>query len=175
MTGQEAATLTSRFNSDIGITGAILTKMDGDTRGGSALSIRGVSGKPIKFVGVGEGMDDLEPFYPERMASRILGMGDVATLLEKAQDAFDKDKAAKLGRKMQKGDFDFDDFLLQAQSLKKMGKFGDIIYRGGNYRGYYSILVVSCLMRNGAADSSHVLLPYSITSLASLMTCQYTN
>ena len=85
MTGQEAATLTARFNEDIGITGAILTKMDGDTRGGSALSVRGVSGKPIKFVGVGEGMDDLEPFYPERMATRILGMGDVATLLEKAQ------------------------------------------------------------------------------------------
>ena len=85
MTGQEAATLTARFNDDIGITGAILTKMDGDTRGGSALSVRGVSGKPIKFVGVGEGMDDLEPFYPERMATRILGMGDVTTLLEKAQ------------------------------------------------------------------------------------------
>jgi signal recognition particle subunit SRP54 len=74
-----------RFNEDIGITGAVLTKMDGDTRGGSALSVRGVSGKPIKFVGVGEGLDDLEPFFPERMASRILGMGDIATLLEKAQ------------------------------------------------------------------------------------------
>ena len=127
MTGQEAATLTARFNSDIGITGAILTKMDGDTRGGSALSVRGVSGKPIKFVGVGEGMDDLEPFYPERMASRILGMGDVATLLEKAKGAFDQDKAAKLGRKMQKGDFDFNDFLLQAQSLKKLGGMGGML------------------------------------------------
>ena len=121
MTGQEAATLTARFNEDIGITGAILTKMDGDTRGGSALSVRGVSGKPIKFVGVGEGMEDLEPFYPERMATRILGMGDVATLLEKAQGAIDADKAAMLGKKMQKGDFDFDDFLLQAQSVRKMG------------------------------------------------------
>ena len=127
MTGQEAATLTARFNSDIGITGAILTKMDGDTRGGSALSVRGVSGKPIKFVGVGEGMDDLEPFYPERMASRILGMGDVQTLLEKAKGAFDQDKAAKLGRKMQKGDFDFNDFLLQSQSLKKMGGMGGML------------------------------------------------
>lgn len=85
MTGQEAATLTSKYNQDIGITGAILTKMDGDTRGGAALSVRGVSGKPIKFIGVGEGLEDLEPFFPERIASRILGMGDLATLLEKAQ------------------------------------------------------------------------------------------
>ena len=85
MTGQEAATLTARYNQDIGISGAILTKMDGDTRGGAALSVRGVSGKPIKFVGVGEGLDDLEPFFPERIASRILGMGDIQTLLEKAQ------------------------------------------------------------------------------------------
>ena len=85
MTGQEAATLTARYNQDIGISGAILTKMDGDTRGGAALSVRGVSGKPIKFVGVGEGLEDLEPFFPERIASRILGMGDIQTLLEKAQ------------------------------------------------------------------------------------------
>ena len=122
MTGQEAATLTAKFNTDIGITGAILTKMDGDTRGGSALSVRGVSGKPIKFVGVGEGMDDLEPFYPDRMASRILGLGDVKTFLEKAQSAIDLDQANLLGRKMQKGDFDFNDFLLQAQSVSKLGK-----------------------------------------------------
>jgi signal recognition particle GTPase len=81
------AIFSSRFNEDIGVTGAILTKLDGDTRGGSALSVRGVSGKPIKFIGVGEGMDDLEPFYPDRMASRILGMGDIATLLEKAEVA----------------------------------------------------------------------------------------
>mmetsp|Transcript_27658 Transcript_27658/g.26468 ORF Transcript_27658/g.26468 Transcript_27658/m.26468 type:complete len:539 (+) Transcript_27658:39-1655(+) len=127
MTGQEAATLTAKFNEDIVITGAILTKMDGDTRGGSALSVRGVSGKPIKFVGVGEGMDDLEPFYPERMASRILGMGDLATFLEKAQGALDSEKADKLGRKMQKGDFDFDDFLLQTQSVRKMGGMGGML------------------------------------------------
>lgn len=127
MTGQEAATLTAKFNGDIGITGAILTKMDGDTRGGSALSVRGVSGKPIKFVGVGEGMDDLEPFYPERMASRILGMGDIASFLEKAQGAIDLDKAAKIGKKMQKGDFDFDDFLMQSQSLKKLGGMGGML------------------------------------------------
>lgn len=127
MTGQEAATLTARFNEDVGLTGAILTKMDGDTRGGAALSVRGVSGKPIKFVGVGEGMEDLEPFYPERMASRILGMGDIATLLEKAQGAVDADTAAKVGKKMQKGDFDFNDFLLQSQSVRKMGGMSSML------------------------------------------------
>ena len=95
--------------------------MDGDTRGGAALSVRAVSGKPIKFTGVGEKLDDLEPFFPERMASRILGMGDVQTLLEKAQSAVDLDEAAKLGKKMQKGSFDFNDFLMQAQGVKKMG------------------------------------------------------
>lgn len=88
MTGQEAATLTARFNDDVGITGAILTKLDGDTRGGAALSVRGVSGRPIKFIGVGEGLEDLEPFFPDRMASRILGMGDIKTMLEKAQVNF---------------------------------------------------------------------------------------
>jgi len=117
MTGQEAATLTAKFNDDIGITGAILTKMDGDTRGGSALSVRAVSGKPIKFVGVGESMDDLEPFYPERMASRILGMGDIATLLERSKDVIDIEGANMLGRKMQKGNFDFNDFMLQTQGM----------------------------------------------------------
>eukprot|EP01036_Dinobryon_divergens_P033287 gene33287-43040_t len=127
MTGQEAATLTARFNKDIGISGAILTKMDGDTRGGAALSVRGVSGKPIKFVGVGEGLDDLEPFYPERMASRILGMGDIQSFMEKAQTAIDYDKAAQIGKKMQKGDFDFDDFLLQSQSVRKMGGMGGML------------------------------------------------
>jgi len=121
MIGQEAATLTAKFNDEVGITGAILTKMDGDSRGGAALSVRGVSGKPIKFVGVGEGMDDLEPFYPERMASRILGMGDVATLLEKAQSAVDADVMKKVGKRMQKGSYDFNDFLVQAQTVRKMG------------------------------------------------------
>lgn len=127
MTGQEAATLTAKFNEDIGITGAILTKMDGDTRGGSALSVRGVSGKPIKFVGVGEGVDDLEPFYPERMASRILGMGDVATLLEKAESAMDLQKATNIGKKMQKGAFDFNDFLQQSQAVKQIGGMGGML------------------------------------------------
>lgn len=121
MTGQEAATLTQRFNEDVGITGAILTKMDGDTRGGSALSVRGVSGKSIKFVGIGEGMDDLEPFYPERMASRILGMGDIATLLEKAQSSFDLDKTKAQLSKMQRGNFDFNDYYDQLQGVKRLG------------------------------------------------------
>eukprot|EP01038_Epipyxis_sp_PR26KG_P005206 gene5206-7244_t len=127
MTGQEAATLTAKFNQDVGITGAILTKMDGDTRGGSALSVRGVSGKPIKFVGVGEGMDDLEPFYPDRMASRILGMGDVKTLLEKAQNAVNFDEAAQISRKMQKGSFDFNDFLFQSQAVRRIGGMGNML------------------------------------------------
>jgi len=127
MTGQEAATLTATFNDQVGITGAILTKMDGDTRGGSALSVRGVSGKPIKFVGVGEGMDDLEPFYPERMASRILGLGDIATLLDKAQSAMSSDEASKVAKKMQKGSFDFNDFMFQAQSVRTMGGMGGML------------------------------------------------
>ena len=127
MTGQEAATLTARFNEDIGISGAILTKMDGDTRGGSALSVRGVSGKPIKFIGVGEGIDDLEPFFPNRMASRILGLGDIESLLEKATDSIDKEQMTEIGKKMQKGQFDFNDFMAQSQSVKKIGGMANMI------------------------------------------------
>lgn len=121
MTGQEAATLTARFNDDIGITGAILTKLDGDTRGGSALSVRGVSGKPIKFIGVGEGMDDLEPFYPDRMASRILGMGDIMSLVEKANQAYSMEEGKEQAKKMQSGTFDFNDYLFQTQAMRTMG------------------------------------------------------
>jgi signal recognition particle subunit SRP54 len=121
MTGQEAATLTARFNDDIGITGAILTKLDGDTRGGSALSVRGVSGKPIKFIGVGEGMDDLEPFFPDRMASRILGMGDIQSLIEKANQAYSMEEGKAQAKKMQSGTFDFNDYLFQTQAMRKMG------------------------------------------------------
>ena len=121
MTGQEAATLTARFNDDIGITGAILTKLDADTRGGSALSVRGVSGKPIKFIGVGEGMDDLEPFYPDRMASRILGLGDIQTLMEKASQAMSAEESIQQAKKMQKGVFNFNDFLVQTQAMRRMG------------------------------------------------------
>ncbi|MFZ4558421.1 MAG: signal recognition particle protein, partial [Pseudanabaena sp.] len=109
MTGQEAATLTRTFHDEIGITGAILTKMDGDTRGGAALSVRQISGQPIKFIGVGEKVEALQPFYPERMASRILGMGDVLTLVEKAQEEIDLTDAAQLQEKIMSAKFDFDD------------------------------------------------------------------
>eukprot|EP00903_Cladosiphon_okamuranus_P011894 g11171.t1 len=126
MTGQEAATLASVFNEKIGITGAVLTKLDGDTRGGAALSVQGVSQKPIKFVGVGEKLDDLEPFYPDRMASRILGMGDVVTLVEKAQKEMSEEEAAKLAKKMIDAEFDFNDFLKQAQMMKGMGSLGGV-------------------------------------------------
>ncbi|HAG84692.1 MAG TPA: signal recognition particle protein, partial [Cyanobacteria bacterium UBA12227] len=121
MTGQEAANLTRTFHEEIGITGAILTKLDGDTRGGAALSVRRVSGQPIKFVGVGEKVEALQPFYPDRMASRILGMGDVLTLVEKAQEEIDLADAAKMQEKMLKAQFDFSDFLKQMRLLKNMG------------------------------------------------------
>ncbi|HAN46549.1 MAG TPA: signal recognition particle protein [Cyanobacteria bacterium UBA8156] len=127
MTGQEAATLTRTFHDRIGITGAILTKLDGDTRGGAALSVREVSGQPIKFVGVGEKVEALQPFYPDRMASRILGMGDVLTLVEKAQEQVDLADAAKLQAKILEAKFDFEDFLKQTRLMKNMGSFGGLI------------------------------------------------
>ena len=127
MTGQEAATLTRTFNDQIGITGAILTKMDGDTRGGAALSVRRISGQPIKFVGVGEKVEALQPFYPERMASRILGMGDVLTLVEKAQEEFDIADAEKMQEKILSAKFDFTDFLKQTRLMKNMGSLGGIM------------------------------------------------
>jgi signal recognition particle subunit SRP54 len=127
MTGQEAATLTRTFHEEIGITGAILTKMDGDTRGGAALSVRQISGQPIKFIGVGEKVEALQPFYPERMASRILGMGDVLTLVEKAQEEIDITDAAQLQEKILKAQFDFDDFLKNTRMMKNMGSFGGML------------------------------------------------
>ncbi len=127
MTGQEAATLTRTFHDEIGITGAILTKMDGDTRGGAALSVRQISGQPIKFIGVGEKVEALQPFYPERMASRILGMGDVLTLVEKAQEEIDITDAAQLQEKIMKAQFDFDDFLKNTRMMKNMGSFGGML------------------------------------------------
>ncbi|MCL2930771.1 MAG: signal recognition particle protein [Trichodesmium sp. MAG_R03] len=127
MTGQEAATLTRTFNDQIGITGSILTKMDGDTRGGAALSVRRISGKPIKFVGVGEKVEALQPFYPERMASRILGMGDVLTLVEKAQEEFEIVDAEKIQEKILSAKFDFTDFLKQTRLMKNMGSLGGIM------------------------------------------------
>ncbi|MET0099376.1 signal recognition particle protein [Limnospira platensis] len=127
MTGQEAATLTQTFNDRIGITGAILTKMDGDSRGGAALSIRRVSGAPIKFVGVGEKVEALQPFYPERMASRILGMGDILTLVEKAEEEFDIADAEKMQEKILEAKFDFTDFLKQTRLMKNMGSLGGLV------------------------------------------------
>lgn len=126
MTGQEAANLTRTFHDQIGITGAILTKMDGDTRGGAALSVRKISGQPIKFVGVGEKVEALQPFYPDRMASRILGMGDVLTLVEKAQEEVDLAEAEKMQEKILSAQFDFNDFLKQTRLLKTMGSLGGI-------------------------------------------------
>jgi signal recognition particle subunit SRP54 len=125
--GQEAANVTMTFNDRIGITGAILTKLDGDTRGGAALSVRAISGQPIKFVGVGEKVEALQPFYPERMASRILGMGDVLTLVEKAQEDFDIADAAKLTEKIMEAKFDFNDFIKQMRMLKNMGSLGGLL------------------------------------------------
>ncbi|MCC3604984.1 MAG: signal recognition particle protein [Microcoleus sp. PH2017_29_MFU_D_A] len=127
MTGQEAANLTRTFHDQIGITGAILTKLDGDSRGGAALSVRQISGAPIKFVGVGEKVEALQPFYPDRMASRILGMGDVLTLVEKAQEEFDIADAEKMQEKMLTAKFDFTDFLKQTRLLKNMGSLGGIM------------------------------------------------
>ncbi|PPS44950.1 signal recognition particle protein [Chroococcidiopsis sp. TS-821] len=127
MTGQEAANLTRTFHEQIGITGAILTKLDGDSRGGAALSVRRISGQPIKFVGVGEKVEALQPFYPDRMASRILGMGDVLTLVEKAQEEIDLADAAKMQEKIMAAKFDFTDFLKQMRLLKNMGSLGGIM------------------------------------------------
>lgn len=127
MTGQDAVNVSQSFNEVLGIDGVILTKLDGDTRGGAALSIKAVTQKPIKFTGMGEKLDDLEPFYPDRMASRILGMGDVLTLIERAQDAIDEKKAKELEEKMRKQEFTLDDFLDQMSQMKKMGPLKQIL------------------------------------------------
>lgn len=127
MTGQDAVRTAQAFHDRIAFDGVILTKMDGDTRGGAALSIREETGKPIKFVGTGEKPDALEPFHPDRMAQRILGMGDVVTLVEKAQEQFDEEQAKKLEKKIRKNSFDFEDFLEQVQQIKKMGNVKDLL------------------------------------------------
>ncbi len=127
MTGQDAVTVATTFNEQLDITGVILTKLDGDTRGGAALSIKAVTGKPIKFCGIGEKSGDLEPFYPDRMASRILGMGDVLTLIEKAQSAVSEEEMKKMEKKFREASFTLDDFLVQFESLKKMGNMSDLI------------------------------------------------
>jgi signal recognition particle subunit SRP54 len=127
MTGQDAVNLAVAFNDHIDLTGVILTKMEGDARGGAALSIMAVTGKPIKFVGIGEKLDALEPFYPERMSSRILGMGDILTLIDKAQAEIDKKEAARLASKIKKAEFDLEDFKTQLLYIRKMGSIEEII------------------------------------------------
>ena len=127
MTGQDAVNVAETFNQKLDITGVIITKLDGDPRGGAALSIKAVTGKPIKFVGSGEKMEDIEPFYPDRMASRILGMGDVLTLIEKAQEAFSEEEALKLQKKMKTNSFTLQDYLNQLESVKKMGGIGKLM------------------------------------------------
>lgn len=127
MTGQDAVNVSESFNDTLDITGVVLTKLDGDTRGGAALSIRAITGKPIKYAGMGEKMNDLEVFYPDRMASRILGMGDVLTLIEKAQNAIDEKEAKALSDKMLHQGFDFDDFLTMFAQMKKLGPINKLI------------------------------------------------
>ena len=127
MTGQDAVNVASSFNEKVGIDGVILTKLDGDTRGGAALSIKAVTGKPILYVGMGEKLSDLEQFYPDRMASRILGMGDVLTLIEKAEAQIDADKAKEMEAKIKKAEFDFDDFLEYMGQIRNMGGIGSIM------------------------------------------------
>lgn len=127
MLGQDAVNVAESFNNLLDITGVVLTKMDGDTRGGAALSVRHVTGKPIKFVGTGEKLDAIEPFYPDRMASRILGMGDVLSLIEKAQQAFDEKKAVEMERKLRESSFDLNDFLDQFRQVKEMGSIEQLM------------------------------------------------
>ena len=127
MTGQEAVNVAESFNEKVGIDGVVLTKLDGDTRGGAALSVKKVTGKPIKFIGVGEKLNELEEFHPDRMASRILGMGDVLSIVEKAEQALDLEEAEKLEKQLQKNKFDLDDYLAQLRQIKKMGSVSSLL------------------------------------------------
>ena len=127
MTGQDAVNVAKTFADKVGIDGVILTKMDGDARGGAALSVRAVTGRPIKYIGSGEKVENLEPFHPDRMASRILGMGDMLSLIEKAQETFDKEKTLAMQQKLSKNEFTLDDFLTQMQSIRKMGSFEQLL------------------------------------------------
>ena len=127
MTGQDAVNVATTFNEQLGIDGVVLTKLDGDTRGGAALSVKKVTGRPIKFVATGEKLNDIEEFHPDRMASRILGMGDVLSIIEKAEEAFDEEEAKKLEQKIKKQEFDLNDYLIQLKQMKKMGSFSSIL------------------------------------------------
>ena len=126
MTGQDAVNTAKEFNDRLDFTGVVLTKLDGDTRGGAALSIRTVVNKPIKFIGTGEKLEAIDQFHPERMADRILGMGDIVSLVERAQEQYDEEEAKRLQKKIQKNQFDFNDFLAQIQQIKKMGNLKDL-------------------------------------------------
>ena len=127
MTGQDAVNVATAFNENLGIDGVVLTKLDGDTRGGAALSVKKVTGKPIKFAATGEKLSDIEVFHPERMASRILGMGDVLSIIEKAEEAFDLEEAEKIEKQLKKREFDLDDYLVQLRQVKKLGSFSSIL------------------------------------------------
>jgi signal recognition particle subunit SRP54 len=127
MTGQDAVSIAKAFDEKVSIDGVIMTKLDGDARGGAALSVRAVTGKPIKFIGIGEKLDALEPFYPERMASRILGMGDVVSLVEKAQEVFDDKKAKEFEKKLRKDEFTLEDFRDQIKQMKKLGSLESLL------------------------------------------------
>ena len=127
MTGQDAVNVAQSFNENLGIDGVILTKLDGDTRGGAALSVKKITGRPIKFAATGEKLSDIEVFHPDRMASRILGMGDVLSIIEKAEESFDLEQAEKLEKQLKKKEFDLDDYLAQLRQVKKMGSFSSIL------------------------------------------------
>ena len=127
MTGQDAVNVAEKFNEALGIDGVVLTKLDGDTRGGSALSVKKITGKPIKFAATGEKLSDIEVFHPDRMASRILGMGDILSVIEKAEETFDMEQAEKLEKQMRKKEFDLDDYLAQIRQIKKMGSFSSLL------------------------------------------------
>ena len=127
MTGQDAVNVAEKFSSTVGIDGVVLTKLDGDTRGGAALSVKKITGKPIKFAATGEKLSDIEIFHPERMAGRILGMGDILSVIEKAEEAFDQEQAEKLEKQLRKREFDLDDYLTQIRQIKKMGSFSSLL------------------------------------------------
>jgi signal recognition particle subunit SRP54 len=153
MTGQEAVNIAETFNRQIGFDGVVLTKLDGDARGGAALSIRAVTGKPLKFTGMGEKLDALEPFFPDRMASRILGMGDVMTLIEKAQETVSREEAEKLAKKLKKSQFTLEDFRDQLRQVKKMGSLESII---GMIPGMNKLKMADTDMRQGEQELKRV-------------------
>jgi signal recognition particle subunit SRP54 len=153
MTGQEAVNIAEKFNADVGFDGVVLTKMDGDARGGAALSVKAVTGRPLKFVGMGEKLDALEPFFPDRMASRILGMGDVLTLIEKAQETVSREEAEKLAKKLRKSEFTLDDFRDQLRQVKKMGSLESLL---GMIPGMNKLKMADADMQQGEQELKRV-------------------